>query len=142
LVAAGCRLPVENEVIPVANSRLFCVDPREGVAVVEFAKPVRTGVANPNDPRKTLCVANVPVDPNARPLFERVECHLQIDHDYVVTVTLRSTARGAETKAKFHDLDFLVCHCLRARTQIARTPTDLMKKLTTRPPWSRLRTVI
>ena len=27
----------------VANTRLFCVDPREGIAVVEVAKPVKLG---------------------------------------------------------------------------------------------------
>lgn len=106
LVAAGCQLPVENEIIPVSNTRLFCVDPREGVAVIEFAKPVRIGVANPSDARKTLCIASVPVDPGAQPLLERVECDLKIDHDYVVSVTLRSTGRAAATKASFHDLDF------------------------------------
>jgi hypothetical protein len=106
LVAAGLELPVENKVLPVANSRLFCVDPREGEAVIEFAKPVRTGTASPSDPRRTLCVATVPVDPEARPLLERIECQLQIDHDYVATVCLRSTGRGAETRAVFHDLDF------------------------------------
>jgi len=106
LVPAGLELPVENKVIPAANSRLFCVDPREGVAVVELAKPVRTGPALPTDPRKMLCVLNVPVDCRAAPLLERIECHLQIDHDYVITATLRSTGRGAQTKAEFHDLDF------------------------------------
>ncbi len=106
LVPAGLELPVENKVIPAANSRLFCVDPREGVAVVELAKPVRTGPALPTDPRKTLCLLDVPVDCRAAPLLERIECHLQIDHDYVVTATLRSTGRGAQTKAEFHDLDF------------------------------------
>jgi molecular chaperone DnaK len=106
IVSAGQPLPVENQVIPAANSRLFCVDPREGVVVVEFAKPMRTGTATPNDPRQTLCVASVPVDAKAQPLLERLECQLQIDHDYVVSITLRSTGRGAETSAEFHDLDF------------------------------------
>jgi molecular chaperone DnaK len=106
LVPVGLELPVENKVMPAANSRLFCVDPREGIAVVELAKPVRSGPALPTDPRKTLCVLNVPVDCRAAPLLERIECRLQIDHDYVVTATLRWTGRGAQTKVEFHDLDF------------------------------------
>ena len=106
LVPAGLELPIENKVIPVANSRLFCVDPREGVAVVELAKPLRTGPALPSDPRKTLCVLNVPIDSKAQPLLERLECQLQIDHDFVVTATFRSTGRGGVTRAEFHDLDF------------------------------------
>lgn len=106
MVAVGLPLPMENQVLPVANSRLFCVDPREGVAVVEFAKPNRIGTPNPSDPRKTLCVTSVAVDSNAAPLLERLECELQIDHDYVVKVTLRSTGRKASSEAEFHDLDF------------------------------------
>lgn len=106
LVAAGLPSPVENQVIPAANTRLYCVDPREGVAIVELAKPIRIGSASPTDPRDTLCVASLPVDPNARPLLERLECHLQIDHDYIATVLLRSTGRGAEVTAEFHDLEF------------------------------------
>jgi molecular chaperone DnaK len=106
IVPAGARLPIENEIIPVANSRLFCVDPREGVAVVEFAKPTRIGAPNPGDPRKTLCVVSVEVDPTAPPLLERLVCDLQIDHDYVVKVSLKSTGRGAATEIEFHDLDF------------------------------------
>jgi hypothetical protein len=106
LVSAGLRLPVENEVINAANTRLYCVDPREGVAVVEFAKPARIGVASPDDPRRTLAVVSVPVDRAARSLLERLECELQIDHNYVATVILRSTGFGAEVRAEFHDLDF------------------------------------
>ncbi|HEY8162232.1 MAG TPA: Hsp70 family protein [Methylocystis sp.] len=106
LVPAGLRLPVENQIIPATNTRLYCVDPREGVAVVELAKPARTGPANPEDPRRTLCVLSLPVDPTAEPLLERLECHLQIDHDYVATVITRSTARGAEVSSEFHDLEF------------------------------------
>lgn len=106
MVSAGLPLSMENQTIPIANSRLFCVDPREGVAVVEFAKPIRIGKANANDPRKTLCVASVDIDPTARPLIERLECKLQIDHDYVVKASLQSTGRKAVTEAEFHDLDF------------------------------------
>jgi molecular chaperone DnaK len=106
LVPAGLELPVENKVIPVANSGLFCVDPSEGVAVIELAKPERVGPALPSDPRKTLCVLKVPVDCTAAPFIERLVCRLQIDHDYVVSAALRSTGRGAEVKAEFHDLEF------------------------------------
>ena len=106
LVDAGWPLPLENETQNITNTRLFCTDPREGVAVLEIAKPAKLGRASPSDPRQTLCVTKVPVDPNARPLLERIECHLQIDHDYVARVTLRSTGRGAETIEEFHDLDF------------------------------------
>ena len=106
LVDAGWTLPIENETQNVANTRLFCVDPREGFAVVEVAKPVKLGKTSPNDPRRSLTVVKVEVDPKARPLLERIECNLQIDHDYVARVTLKSTGRGAESSEEFHDLEF------------------------------------
>lgn len=106
LVDAGWTLPIENETQNVANTRLFCVDPREGVAVVEVAKPVKLGKTSPNDPRRSLCVVKVKVDPKAQPLIERIECNLQIDHDYVARVSLKSTGRGAESSEEFHDLEF------------------------------------
>lgn len=106
LVDAGWTLPIENETQNVANTRLFCVDPREGFAVVEVAKPVKLGKTSPNDPRRSLSVVKVEVDPKAQPLLERIECNLQIDHDYVARVTLKSTGRGAESSEEFHDLEF------------------------------------
>lgn len=106
LVDAGWPLPFENETHNVTNTRLFCTDPREGVAVLEIAKPAKLGRVSPSDPRRALCITKVPVDPKAQPLLERIECHLQIDHDYVARITLRSTGRGAETSEEFHDLEF------------------------------------
>lgn len=105
-VSAGLELPQENQVTLAANSRLYCVDPREGMAVIEFAKPTSVGNVGPNDPRTTLCVTSVQVDSNASPLLERLNCQIRIDHDYVATVEFSSTGRGAKTIAEFHDLDF------------------------------------
>ncbi len=106
LVDAGWHLPLENETQNVTNTRLFCTDPREGVALVELAKPVKLGVAAPADTRVALCVAKVEVDPKEQPLVERIECHLQIDHDYIAKVTLRSTGRRDAQSVEFHDLEF------------------------------------
>lgn len=107
LVPAGYRLPVERvDTGKIKDNTLFCADPRNGVAVFEFAKPRDIGWVDPGTPRITLCVARLPVDPNARPLVERLECSLQIDQDYVITVVLRSTSLKQEIRAEFHDLDF------------------------------------
>ncbi|MER9421666.1 Hsp70 family protein [Mesorhizobium sp. M0317] len=106
LVSEGTVLPIENANHAVMNSRLYCVDPREGVACIEFAKPRRPGKPRPSDKRTTLQTLTVSVDPTARPLIERIICDLVIDHDYVATATLRSTARGDVRDVEFHDLDF------------------------------------
>jgi molecular chaperone DnaK len=73
---------------------------------VEIAKPVKIGQNGPSESRRALCVAKVQVDPKAQPLIERIECRLQIDHDYVARLTLRSTGRQDETITEFHDLEF------------------------------------
>jgi len=106
LVPAGAALPIENEVLSVPNSRLYCVDPREGVACIEFAKPLMPGWAMVSAPRRTIATLNVAVDRNASPLLERLICDLQIDHDYVAKATLRSSGRGDAQEVEFHDLDF------------------------------------
>lgn len=106
LVQAGWPLPLENETQNVSNTRLFCTDPREGVALVEVAKPIKVGRTSATDPRRILCVASVAVDPTEEPLIERLECHLQIDHDYIANLTLRSTGRGDQQSFEFYDLDF------------------------------------
>ncbi|UIK00361.1 hypothetical protein LZK82_09470 [Rhizobium leguminosarum] len=106
LVAEGTTLPIENATHAVTNSRLYCLDPREGVASIEIAKPQNPGTPRPSDKRTTLQTLTVLVDPTARPLIERIICDLTIDHDYVARASLRSTARGDVREAEFHDLDF------------------------------------
>lgn len=106
IIDAGLTLPVENEVIAADNRRFFCVDPRDGMAVFEFAKPRKVGLLHPADERSTLCSLNLPIDPEARPFLERLECQVQIDHDYIAHVSLNSKLRGEAVEAEFHDLDF------------------------------------
>jgi len=106
MVEAGLYLPVENEVIAADNRRFFSIDPRDGTASFEFAKPRKVGLLQPRDERAPLCLLNLPIDPDARPFLERLECQVQIDHDYVAHVTLSSKMRGEVVKQEFHDLEF------------------------------------
>lgn len=106
LVDATQTLPVENERIAVDSRRFFCVDPRDGNAVFEFTKPRKVGLLQSADERTTLISLNLPVDPDARPFRERLECEIQIDHDYIAHVSLTSKGRGEIVKGEIHDLDF------------------------------------
>jgi hypothetical protein len=106
MAMAGLKMPVENESVTVANRRFFCVDPRDGAAVFEFAKPRKTGLVQPSDDRQTICVGSLAVDPEARPLLERLECELQIDHDCIAHATLRSHGAQETTQLEFHQLEF------------------------------------
>ena len=106
IARSGIRMPVENASITVSNRKFFCVDPRDGTATFEFAKPRAAGLVQPSDDRETICVATLDVDPDARPLLERLECEVRIDHDYIAHATLRSRNRQESTTFEFHQLDF------------------------------------
>jgi molecular chaperone DnaK len=106
IAPAGIRMPVENDSITVTNRRFFCVDPRDGGATFEFAKPRAAGLVQPSDDRETICVGTLPVDPYARPLLERLECEVRIDDNYIAHATLRSRARQQVAHIEFHQLDF------------------------------------
>jgi len=106
VVDAGLVLPVENQVIAADNRRFFCVDPRDGRAVFKLTKPRKVGLLHPADERSTLCSLNLPIDPGARAFLERLECQVQIDHDYIAHLALKSTLRGETVEAEVHDLDF------------------------------------
>lgn len=106
VVDAGLALPIENQVVAADQRRFFCADPRDGIAVFQFAKPRKVGLLQPGDERSTLCSLTLPVDPGARPFLERLECRVEIDHDYVAHVSLSSKLRGSTVEAELHDLDF------------------------------------
>lgn len=106
LVEAGLRLPVENETVATSNKRFYSIDPRDGVATFEFAKPRKVGLLLPNDDRTMLGAMNLPIDPEAQPFLERLECQIQIDHDYIAHVSLKSLGRASLVESEFHDLDF------------------------------------
>jgi len=106
ILDAGAPLPIENEVKAIPSRRFFCVDPRDGVAVFEFAKPRKVGLLQATDERITMCALNLPIDPGARPFLERLECQVQLDHDNVARVSVVSKLRGDRIEAELHDLDF------------------------------------
>ena len=105
LVDTEFRLPVENETAAMANRRFYCTDPRDGQAVFELGKPIKVGLVEPQDERQTLAVVRLPVDQTARPLLERLECEVQIDHDYIAKVIVASEG-GRSVSKEIHLLDF------------------------------------
>ncbi len=106
LVPASFTLPVENQTKPVTNEQFVCADPRNGVAVFEFAKPRGAFQVDAGAERETLGEVVLPVDPEAKPLLERLSCTLSIDSDYIAHVEVHSRGRDAKMAAEFHRLDF------------------------------------
>lgn len=106
LVDTEFSLPVENKTAAAANRRFYCTDPRDGQAVFELGKPRKVGLVQPEDERETLAVLSLPVDRTARPLLERIECEVQIDHDYIAKVIVASQVEGKSVSTEIHSLDF------------------------------------
>jgi len=106
LIPEGTELPMENQnhVFPPFNT--YCVDPRDGYAIFEFARPIwveRNLVGDPRRPYATLLVA---VDCEATPLTEKLNVSITIDHDLVVIVIAKSTMVGDHSKQEIHNLEF------------------------------------
>jgi molecular chaperone DnaK (HSP70) len=102
----------ENTVLPIENGfisetfGMYCVDPRDGYAKFEFARPRwpdRKQAADPRDPYETLTLR---VDPTASPLFERLDVNLQVDGDLIVTIAAQSQGRGDQQSVEIHNLEF------------------------------------
>ena len=71
IIHAGQALPVEGQTrqIPI---HFYCVDPRDGIAKLQFARPKQPSRASPGDPRQVYTTLTLRVDPRARPLVERL----------------------------------------------------------------------
>ncbi len=106
LVDTDFNLPVENKTAAAENRRFYCTDPRDGQAMFELGKPQKVGLVEPQDERQTLAVLNLPVDQTARPLLERLECEVQIDHDYIAKVIVSSRVGDRTVSREIHSLDF------------------------------------
>jgi len=53
VVEAGQHLPVEDKVITFHQSNYYCVDPRDGIAHFQFARPTQIGQAARRSQRRT-----------------------------------------------------------------------------------------
>ncbi len=98
------RLPIENVQESPVSLQVYCVDPRDGLAKLQFARPTWPGRTSPSDPRQIYTTQTLKVDPNAPPFVERIMLDITIDHNLVVSVRARS---GEDDKlTEVHDLEF------------------------------------
>ena len=105
IVHAGQTLPVEGKTKQVPIN-FYCVDPRDGVAKLQFARPKQPSRVQPADPRQVYITLTLQVDSHATPLVERLAVNLTIDDNLVVHVTAESTMRRDRIEAVIHDLEF------------------------------------
>ncbi|MEY3220588.1 MAG: hypothetical protein RIT27_1945 [Pseudomonadota bacterium] len=106
LIPEGTELPMENgNFIPPPFSA-YCVDPRDGYAMFEFARPIWVERNQKGDPRKAYATLLVAVDPEATPLTEKLKIEITIDHDLIVTVAAESTMVKHRREREIHNLEF------------------------------------
>jgi len=105
IVSEQTPLPRENGRVHVPFS-MYCVDPRDGFAKFQFARPRLPGRAAPSDPRSSYATLTLRVDHKAKPMFERLEVEVEIDHDLVARVGVRSSLVDDKQTVEIHDLEF------------------------------------
>ena len=105
ILHAGQMLPIEGQTkqIPI---NFYCVDPRDGIAKLQFARPKQPSRVQPPDPRHVYITLTLQVDPLAKPFVERLSVNLTIDENLVVYVSAESTVRLDRVEAAIHDLEF------------------------------------
>lgn len=105
LIEAHTPLPTENK-SETFEFDTYCVDPRDGFAKFQFARPVWPGRSHAGDPRRSYATLLVAIDPDVEPLVERLQVSVTIDHNLVATVAARSTGVGHPRSREVHDLEF------------------------------------
>lgn len=106
VVAAGTEMPDEGD-HKRRRFQLYCADPRDGHAKIEFCTPTRP-IRHPqrSDPREDLAHFVIDVDATAQPFRERIDLDITIDDNLV----LRAQAFAAESRStgasELHDLEF------------------------------------
>lgn len=105
IIHTGTPLPLDGKTIGSKFS-MYCVDPSDGFAKFLFARPKWPNRATLGEPRVPYTHLSVPVDSHSRPLLERLEVHVTIDHDLIAEARAYSTMRGHSRQTRIHDLEF------------------------------------
>jgi hypothetical protein len=105
VVRSGARLPLENDTMRHSLG-MYCVDPRDGYAKFHLARPEWPNRTQPYDKRLPYATLLVGVDADAKPLRERLEVEVAIDHDLVAGFRARSSLVDDVQEVEVHDLEF------------------------------------
>lgn len=106
LFPTGTVLPEAGKVVQAPPLAIYCVDPRDGTAWFQFARPEWPGRDGHGDRRKPYAHLSLPVDFYSRPLLERLRVEVTIDDDLIATVRAASPMRNVSRQSEIHDLEF------------------------------------
>lgn len=105
LIPAGTNLPLDGNAIQ-HRMDMYCVNPSDGFAKFLFARPTWPGRESHGNKREPYAHLTLPVDARSRPLFERLQVEVTIDHDLIADIRAFSLMRGQTQHAQIHDLEF------------------------------------
>ena len=105
VVEAHSDLPQEGTQIQ-QKIALYCVDPRDGFAKVQIARPRWPGQGTSLDDMLPYACLCVDVDPNSQPFQERLELEIVIDDNLIANVGVRSMLSDNYKAMEIHDLEF------------------------------------
>lgn len=105
MIPAGTVLPVDGNAIQTRFS-MYCVDPSDSFAKFLFARPRWPNRKAHGDARVAYTHLTLPVDRNSRPLLERLEVDISIDHNLIADIRAFSSMRRETRTARIHDLEF------------------------------------
>lgn len=108
VIPAGTPMP-EHGSAYTGQIHLYCADPRDGFGKFQLFTPRRLGRdVQITEARDALASAAVRVDARAKPLRERLELDLKIDHDLILTATARSILAEDVCTTEIHSLEFAI----------------------------------
>ncbi len=99
-------LPRGGTVSQDHHINLFCADPRDGAAVLDFMRPLWPGQASLTDERASYVIKRIPVDSEAGPMMERIDVTIRFTEDLTAEIVAESASSGARTTDEVHDLEF------------------------------------
>lgn len=105
VISAGTGLPPEGQVIG-RKMDMYCVDPSDSFAKFLFARPKWPSRESHGDERLPYSHLTLPVDPHCKPLLERLQVEVTIDHDLIAEIRACSLMRGQTRNICIHDLEF------------------------------------
>jgi molecular chaperone DnaK len=101
----GTLLPREGSFIRDSIS-MYCADPRDAKAKFQIVRPKQLNKRAAGDPRETYTNLTVAVEPNAKPLRERLELKCSIDDNFILKVDAFSSLIGDRDQQEIYDLEF------------------------------------
>jgi molecular chaperone DnaK len=101
----GTALPKRGDFFQTEQA-MYCVDPRDGKAVLSFKRPQMLHKAASSDPRTNYGNMVVNINKDFPPLRERIDVKYQVDENLIITIKACSLDEGQESLLEIYDLEF------------------------------------